>query len=195
MKDKILIGVVIALVISVALNLGTVGTVIFLTVTKTEIHRTSGEFPERLELTPEQKETLKAKREEMKKNAEPVRRELDEKRSAVIELMKEPELDAAKRDELFNEIAELQAQLEILVFDHMYETAQELTPEQREVFFEHLEGKFGPGRGPSLHGPPHIHGHRGGTHGAPHGLEGELGRHGPPPGYEGESSPPPTDTE
>jgi Spy/CpxP family protein refolding chaperone len=195
MKDKILIGVIVALVISVALNLGTAGTFIFLTVTKKEIHHESDKLSECLGLTPEQKETLKAKRKEMKKKAEPLRYELDEKRSEVIELMKEPELDTAKRDELFNEIAELQVRLELLVFDHMYETAQELTPEQREIFFEHLEGKFGPGRGPFLHGPPSVRGHHGGTHGAPYKHEGELGRHGPPPGYEGESPPPPPDTE
>ncbi|UCE27213.1 MAG: periplasmic heavy metal sensor [Candidatus Coatesbacteria bacterium] len=193
MKDKILIGLVIALILSLALNVGTVGTFIFLAVVKTEVHGPSDGLGEKLELTPEQKEKFKENREDMKEQAEPIRRELDEKRSEVIELLKEPEPDTARRDELFKEIASLQVQLEILVFDHMHETAQVLTPEQREVFFEHLECKFGPGRGPFEQRHPHLRGHYGGLHGPPHGYEEGLGRHGPPPGYEGK--PPPPDTE
>lgn len=190
MKDKILIGVIVALVLSLALNLGTVGTFIYLAVAKTKVHSPPDGLAEKLELTPEQKETIKEKREKMKKKAEPLRRELDGKRSEVIELMKDPELDTARRDELFNEIANLQIQLEILVFDHMYETAQELTPSQREIFFEQLEHKFRPENGPRMHGP--LRGREGefGKHGPP-GRGGEFGPPGPPPGYEGEPFAPP----
>ena len=193
MKDKILIGVIVALVLSLALNLGTVGTFIYLAVAKTKAHSPPDGLTEKLELTPEQKETIKEKREEMKIKAEPLRRELDGKRSEVIELMKEPELDTARRDELFNEIAEMQIQLEILVFDHMYETAQELTPGQREIFFEQLEHKFHPEDGPRMHRPLHEHKGpgKGFEHGPPPGRGGEFGPPGPPPGYEGEPFAPP----
>jgi len=193
MKDKILIGLLVALVLSLALNVGTVGTFIYLTVAKTRAHIPPEGLGEKLELTPEQKEEFKEKREEMKKRAEPIRRELDEKRSEVIELMKEPELDTAKRDELFKEIAELQVQLEILVFDHIRETAQELTPDQREIFFEQLEYEFHPGGGPGKHGRPKddMRWRKKFKHGAPPGHESGFGPPGPAPGHEGEPFAPP----
>lgn len=193
MKDKILIGVIVALVLSLALNLGTVGTFIYLAAAKMKVHSPPDGLAEKLELTPEQEETIKENREEMKKKAEPLKRELDGKRSEVIELMKEPELDTARRDELFNEIAEMQVQLEILVFDHMYETAQELTPDQREIFLGQLEHKFRPEDGPRMHGPMDGRGGpgKGFEHGPPPGRGGEFGPPGPPPGYEGEPFAPP----
>ena len=192
MKQKILL---IALIVSVALNLGAVGMFVIRGCAEREFGPGPHMLGEELDLTREQRNLMRENRDEMKKQAEPIMGELSAKRSELIELLKESELDTAKRDELFKEIAELQVQLEILVFDHMYETARILTPEQREVFFEHLEGKFGPGPGPFLHGGPGVHGHHGGPHGGPHGHGGEPGRHGPPPGYEGESPPQSPDTE
>jgi Spy/CpxP family protein refolding chaperone len=204
-KYKILF---IALIVSVALNLGAVGMFFIRGCAEREFGPEPHILGEKLDLTPEQRDLMRKNRDEMKEQAEPLRSELDEKRSEVIELMKEPEVDTAKRDELFGEITSLQVQLETLVFDHMHETVQELTPEQREIFFEHLEGKFGPGPGPFERKHPHLRGHRGGEHGTPYGHEGELGHHGPPgyegeppPGYEGGSPPsyeggsPPPDTE
>lgn len=192
MKQKIIL---IALVVSVALNLGAVGMFFIRGCAEREFGPGPRMLGEELNLTREQRNLMRENRDEMKKQTEPIVRELGAKRSELIELLKEPELDTAKRDELFKEIAQLQVQLEILVFDHMYETAQILTPEQRDVFFEHLEGKFGHGPGPLLRGGPGVHGHRGGPHGAPHGHEGQPGRYGPPTGDEGESPPPSPDTE
>jgi Spy/CpxP family protein refolding chaperone len=190
MKQKILL---IALIVSVALNLGAVGMFVIRGCAEREFGPGPHMLGEKLDLTREQRNLMRENRDEMKKQTEPIMDELGAKRSELIELLKEPELNTARRDELFKEITQLQVQLEILVFDHMYETARILTPEQREVFFEHLEGKFGPG--PFLHGGPGVHGHHGGPHGAPHGHEGKPGRYGPPTGDEGESPPPPPDTE
>lgn len=189
MKDKILIGLVIAVVLSLALNVGTVGTFIFLAVSKAKAYGPPDGLGEKLGLTPEQKEKFKENREDMKERAEPIRRELDEKRSEVIDLLKEPEPDTARRDELFEEIAGLQVQLEILVFEHMHETVQELTPGQREVFFEQLEHEFHPGGGFGMHRRPKdaIRLDKKFKHGHPGGHGGKLG----PPGFEGEPYTPP----
>jgi Spy/CpxP family protein refolding chaperone len=158
MKQKILI---IALVASVALNVGAVATFVYRCSVKKEIGRPPRPLARTLDLTDEQRETMRARRERTFEEMEPLRRELRRKRGEVLALLKEPEVDAARREKLFAEIADLQMRLELRAFENMCEMKRMLRPEQQERFVKHVEERFrhrrehfarGHVRGPGGHG-------------------------------------------
>lgn len=162
MKQKILI---IALVVSVALNVGALVTLAYRSATRPEPPRTPCPLSQELDLTDEQRDAMRAQREKTFEEMEPLRREMHKKRGEVLALLKEKEVDVARRDRLFAEIAELQMQMEILTFNNMRATRELLRPEQRERFMGLVEERFrhrhehferGPGRhGPGGHGIRH----------------------------------------
>lgn len=161
MKQKILI---IALVASVALNVGALATFAYRSATMPKPPEPPGRLAEELGLTDEQRETMRARREKTFEEMKPLRRQLHAKRGEVLELLKEPEVDAARRDKLFAEIADLQMRLELRAFENMYETKRLLRPEQQERFVGHIEERFrhrrerfarGHVRGPGGHGFEH----------------------------------------
>ncbi len=154
MKQKILI---IALVLSVALNVGALVTFAYRKATRPEPPRPPCPLSQELDLTDEQRDKVRARREKAFEEMEPLRRELHEKRREVLALLKEEEVDVARRDRLFAEIADLQMRMELLTFDNMRETRDLLRPEQRERFmglveerFRHRHERFARGHG---HGP------------------------------------------
>ncbi len=161
MKQKILI---IALVISAALNVGALATYVYRRATAPKMPEPPGRFAEELGLTDEQHEMMRAQREKSFKEMEPLRREMDRKRSEVLALLKEPKFDVARRDRLFAEIADLQMRMELITFNNMLETRDMLRPEQRERFVDMVEERFryrhehfgpGPGRDHFEHGTRH----------------------------------------
>ncbi|NIT36021.1 MAG: periplasmic heavy metal sensor [candidate division Zixibacteria bacterium] len=139
MKGKVLI---IALVASVALNVGALATFLYRSAVKAEAPRRPHRLAHELELTDEQREAMRARRERTFEEMAPLRRELRRKRGEVLALLKEPEVDAARRDRLFAEIARLQMQLELKAFENMRETKRTLRPEQQERFLKHVEERF-----------------------------------------------------
>ncbi len=157
MKQKILI---IALVVSVALNVGALATFAYRSVTRPEAPQAPCSLAQELDLTDEQRDKMRARREKKFEEMEPLRRELHAKRGDVLALLKEAEVDVARRDRLFAEIADLQMRLELLTFENMRETGDMLRPEQRERFVELVEERFrhrhehfarGPAPGPGGH--------------------------------------------
>ena len=154
MRQKILI---IALVVSVALNVGALVTFAYRRATMPKPPEPPGRLAEELGLTDEQREMMRGQREKSCREMEPLRREMDRKRSEVLALLEKPEVDVARRDQLFAEIAELQMRMELLAFENMRETGDILRPEQRERFLELVEERFrhkherfprGPAHGP-----------------------------------------------
>jgi Spy/CpxP family protein refolding chaperone len=157
MKQKVL---VIALVASVALNAGALVAFAYRRATLPKPPEPPDRMAEELGLTEEQRDAMREQHEKAVKEMEPLRRELHRKRGDVLELLKEPEVDAAKRDRLFAEIADLQMKLELSAFENMRETRDMLPAEQRERFLAHVEERFrhrherfgrGPGRSPRGH--------------------------------------------
>lgn len=154
MRQKILI---IALVVSVALNVGALAMFAYCRATTPKPPEPPGRLAEELGLTDEQREMMRGQREKSCREMEPLRREMDRKRSEVLALLEKPEVDVARRDQLFAEIAELQMRMELLAFENMRETGDILRPEQRERFLELVEERFrhkherfprGPAHGP-----------------------------------------------
>lgn len=96
----------------------------------------------RLNLTDEQIKAMDAGREEMRSKTSSLQRKLSEKRKELTALLREPELDRARADALFKEIATLQTELEVLAFEKLREVSKILTPEQREQFLELYERRL-----------------------------------------------------
>jgi Spy/CpxP family protein refolding chaperone len=152
MKQKIL---VIALVASVALNVGALATFAYRRATAPEVPSPPERMARELGLTDEQREAMRERHERAFREMEPLRRELDRKRGEVLALLKEPEVDVARRDRLFAEIADLQMRLELSAFENMRETKNMLPPEQQERFVAHVEERFRHGREHFEPGPGH----------------------------------------
>ena len=157
MKQKIL---VIALVASVALNVGALAAFAYRRATAPRMPAPPDRMARELGLTDEQRDAMRERHDKACKEMEPLRRELDRKRGEVLGLLKESEVDVAKRERLFAEIADLQMRLELSTFENMYETKNMLPPEQRERFIAHVEERFrhrhdrfkrGPVHGPGGH--------------------------------------------
>jgi len=162
MKQKVLL---VALVVSVGLNVGAFAMLLYRRSVEGAPEREPHPLAVALDLTEDQREMMRARRERMLDEMEPLRKQLHAKRGEVLALLKEPEVDAARRDRLFAEIANLQMRLELKVFEDMRETMRMLTPEQQERFLKHLDEGFRRkhehfARGP-VHGPGgHEFGHR-----------------------------------
>jgi Spy/CpxP family protein refolding chaperone len=139
MKQKVL---VIALVASLALNVGALAAFAYRRATAPEPSGPPEPLARELGLTDEQAEAMCRRREKAFEEMEPLRRELHNKRREALELMKEPEVDVARRDRLFAEIADLQMRLELMTFEDMRETKNMLRPEQQERFFAHVEERL-----------------------------------------------------
>jgi Spy/CpxP family protein refolding chaperone len=150
MKQKVL---VIALVASVALNVGALVTFAYRRATCPKPPEPPDRMAEELGLTDEQRDAMREQHRKAIEEMEPLRRELHRKRGEVLELLKESEVDVAKRDRLFAEIADLQMRMELAAFENMYETKNMLPPEQRERFVAHVEERFRERRDHFEHGP------------------------------------------
>lgn len=138
MKTKVL---VIALSVSVAINLIILGTVIHgLWLGKEFGPPAPGlKLEKLLNLSREQRERIRAMRAMMAMEIEPIRRELDAKRLEILKLLKEPELDKTKGERLLAEIANLQVQLELRQVESAIAIRDMLTPEQQKLFFRLTE--------------------------------------------------------
>jgi Spy/CpxP family protein refolding chaperone len=156
MRQKIL---VIALVVSVALNVGALAMFAYRRATMPKPPEPPDRLAEKLNLTQEQRDAMREQREKSLREMEPLRREMDRKRSDVLALLEEPEVDVARRDQLFADIAELQMRMELQAFEHMHQTMDTLHPEQRERFIKLLEERFRHKRERFPRGP--VHGSQG----------------------------------
>jgi len=95
-----------------------------------------------LHLNEEQMDTMTVIGKESFMKMESIQEELDARKKELLNLIKEPELDTVRQEELFAEIATLQTQLDRQVFKGIYRVKKMLTPEQQERFFDLLEEKM-----------------------------------------------------
>jgi Spy/CpxP family protein refolding chaperone len=173
---------IIALIVSVGVNLGVLSIFLFHLWNGHEMEHPMHKIMEQMKLTPEQKELMKEERERFEQKTEPIKDELAGKRSEVFDLLKETEVNTDQRDRLFSETAQLQAELEMMVFEHLGQVKQILTPEQQEIFFQHLEMELPHDGGDHPFGPPPLE-----KLSPPIMMEGPPGETpppGPPPGFD-----------
>lgn len=146
MKQKtVIIILAIALAVSVGLNLGGIGMFTLARIrARSHVQEPGQSLVYKLRLSAEQREALGNARRELAGEVRPLREEMEVRRRAAMELLSQPELDSARRDELFGEIAQLQARMEKLVFDKLFETKSVLRPQQQELLLRMVEREFGP---------------------------------------------------
>jgi len=152
MNKKILI---IALIISVAINLAAVGTFCYFRwVGHGRFSRMPGNMPpwiaegfdwnksylkNKLDLTEEQIEKLNTGQEAMRTKALPYMKELFDMQNEFISMMKDDEPDSVRADSIFKEIVSVQIALETQVFKHMQKMREIFTSEQRQILMKLFE--------------------------------------------------------
>ena len=103
-------------------------------------------FAEELGLTPEQKETLKAGKEEAKANHEAIRKNLDMAREALREELGKTEVDKAALDKAVSDIKAAEGELVDSRVNSFLSMKEVLTAEQFQKMSE-MKGKRGDKRG------------------------------------------------
>ncbi|MBD3285201.1 periplasmic heavy metal sensor [candidate division WOR-3 bacterium] len=157
MKQKTTIIVLsIILAASVGLNLGGIGMFALMRMRARRYAEEPGRpLVKKLELSENQRVALKNAREELGEATKPLREEMRKKRGKMLDLLMKDELDSARRDSLFTEIADLQTEMELIVFNKLFETKSVLDPEQQKLLIDMVTQEFrhGPGM-PGPDGPP-----------------------------------------
>ena len=168
--------ILIILIVSVAINLATVVTFVYFWASERKPQPHLGHrFPEwqknhlekELQLKQEQIKEMQKVHEEIRVNTEPIRQEMVNRRRELMMLLQEQEVDKERIKQLIKEIAQIQAEHDMRIFQGILEIKDMLTPEQRGRFHVLLHELLGP-RGPegrpcdppSPH-PPHPPLHKG----------------------------------
>ena len=140
MKERLLI---LALIFSLGLNIGILGSVGYnwLKGKCKERHSIeAGHSPMRvlakeLNLSESQAKEMEALRKSLEPKMEKIREELREKKVQLVNLLKESEPDLEKINIQLSEIESLQTELQKLVIRHLLQEKNILTPEQQDKFF------------------------------------------------------------
>lgn len=140
MKRNIL---VLALIFSVAVNIGILGSVGYHWLKKKggerhhqeAQHSPLGFLAKELRLSPSQIREIESLRKSLEPKLEEIREKLREKRAQLVNMLKEPEHDSAKINLLIKEIESLQTKLQKIAINHLLQEKKILTPEQQEKFF------------------------------------------------------------
>lgn len=158
-------------IFSLALNLGTVGTFVYLRHQDRQTRAAKEELPpismremwRRLDLDQQQRQNLRLLVPEHFRRVRALRGDLAEKRQELFTLLKrETAPDWPTVQAKIREVSELQGKLEEEIVQHLLTVQKQLKPEQRAVFVDLMEkrlrpfdgrmGPMGPRRG--RHGPP-----------------------------------------
>jgi Spy/CpxP family protein refolding chaperone len=161
MKSKALL---IALIISLGINVGVIGTVAYRLIEGRTFRSHLREqlwkhspLRHELHLTDEQLEEMDRMREQIGGIIQPLRERLRDKRLELIGMLRAGEPDREALDALSREIADLQSEIGLVVFDHLLEMRTVLTEEQRMMFLDLFEHELHPRGGfpaPFGHRPP-----------------------------------------
>jgi Spy/CpxP family protein refolding chaperone len=147
MKNKILISLLTA---SLAMNLGVAamfGQKLFQT-SNTSSQKTcpfsSDDNPlyKLLNLSPEQLGVIKSIAIDFHQNIGKLSSEVQEKRTVMMAMMEQNEVDLDKVNAVRQDIWSLQSKIQQTVFEHILQMKKILTPEQRKIFFQTMRQSF-----------------------------------------------------
>lgn len=144
MKSK---GLLIALIVSLGINLGAVGTLVYHYIREANPKNRWKEWAEKydetwekvadsLEITPELAVELRAEMKAEFDKTKLISAQLKVNRDSLLELIKQPQLDTARLSELLAREAELQTEIGFNMFANLYETKLMLPGEEQELFIE-----------------------------------------------------------
>lgn len=167
---------------SLALNLGIIGTLAYWHYQEGQTEAAREALPpmalrelwHRLDLEPEQRQTIRRCLPPHRRQIREIRRDLGQKRHELFDLIKESPGEWPTIEAKLREVNALQGKLEQEMVRFLLEVQSQLKPEQRQVLVEGLERRFlrvhggrGPGGGPP---GPHPGNHRGPGPGCPPGF-------------------------
>jgi Spy/CpxP family protein refolding chaperone len=145
MRSRILL--IILLVVSLGVNLGL--TLNYLRVPRAVVAPAAGwncpMMQERFNLSRAQAEELEKMRLAMVAKTADIKKDLELKRQALLDLHRQNMIDEVRADSLLMAIALRQYTLEKAVFKHLQEVKNTLTPVQREIFYRLLTDEICPG--------------------------------------------------
>jgi Spy/CpxP family protein refolding chaperone len=104
-------------------------------------------FERKLGLSEAQAQQMKALRDSLKVDIQPLRTQLNTRREAFYQLMMAPEPDRAAIERLQNEMDSLQVEIKRRVVEDMLAQKRILTPEQQREFFSMLKKRYSDERG------------------------------------------------
>jgi len=144
MKSK---GLLIALIVSLGINLGAVGTFAYYSIRKAnpkymwkkwekKYDETWEKVADSLQITPELTAELRVEMKAEFDKTKLISAQLKVNRDSLLELIKQPQLDTARLLELLTHEAELQAEIGFNMFANLYETKLMLPDDKQELFIE-----------------------------------------------------------
>lgn len=93
-------------------------------------------LPENIKLNPSQKAKIQLQVGEYCQCRDTLSTQIDQKRLSVANLLLQPHPDLSAIDNLLEDIAKLQKELELKTISHILEVKNQLTPEQQDQFIQ-----------------------------------------------------------
>ena len=166
MKSKV---ITIILIVSLGINIGLLASYVYhkFTGKKSEERDISkrgwrrGKLRHKLKLDENQLKKVEVMQEATYLKINPIRDTLKIRREELANLLKNTQLDKSKLQNLITEIADLQAEIELIYSEQIWQMKEVLTSEQQQQFFKLFKGKL---RGKNMFGFSHQeskHKHRG----------------------------------
>jgi len=95
-----------------------------------------------LKLNPEQLDAIKLIAADFHQNIGNLSSEVQEKRTVMMVMMEQDDIDLGKVDAARHGIWSLQSKIQQTVFEHILQMKKILTPEQRKIFFQTMRQSF-----------------------------------------------------
>ena len=147
MKTKV---INIILIISLGINIGLLASYVYHQLTGKKIEERDifkrgwrrGRLRHKLKLDENQLKKAEAMQETTYIKINPIRDTLKIRREELTNLLKNSQLDKPKLQNLIKEIANLQAEIELIYSEQIWQMKEVLTPEQQQQFFKLFKGRL-----------------------------------------------------
>ena len=145
MKSKV---ITIILIISLGINIGLLASYVYQQLTGKRIEERDvtkrgwrrGRLRHKLKLDEDQLKKAEAMQETTYLKINPIRDTLKIRREELANLLKNSQLDKSKLQNLIKEIANLQAEIEFIYSEQIWQMKKVLSPEQQQQFFKLFNG-------------------------------------------------------
>ncbi len=147
MKSKV---ITVILIISLGINIGLLASYVYQQITGKKIEERGvskrgwrrGRLRHKLKLDENQLKKAEAMQETTYLKINPIRDTLKIRREELTNLLKNSQLDKSKLQNLIKEIANLQAEIELIYSEQIWQMKEVLTSEQQQQFFKLFKGKL-----------------------------------------------------
>jgi len=144
MKSK---GLLIALIVSLGINLGAVGTLTFNYIKKAnpklmwkdwekKFDETWADVQDSLDITPELTAKIRSSQKAKADETMVMNKSLKENRDSLLNLMKQPQLDTSRLSELLSREEQVQTQIGYLLFTNLFDNKQLLPVEKQTKYID-----------------------------------------------------------